>query len=70
MELMYQSTRDNKKEITASKAILQGLAEDGGLFMPVQIPTLDVTLDDLKDMSYQETAYAVMKQFLTDFYAM
>ena len=67
MELMYQSTRDGKQEVTASKAILQGLAEDGGLFMPVQIPTLDVSLEELKDMSYQETAYAVMKQFLTDF---
>lgn len=67
MELMYQSTRDGKQEVTASKAILQGLADDGGLFMPVQIPTLDVSLEKLKDMSYQETAYTVMKQFLTDF---
>ena len=35
--------------------------------MPVQIPKLDVTMEELKTMSYQETAYAVMKQFLTDF---
>ena len=53
--------------MTASEAILRGLAEDGGLFVPVEIPKLDVSLDELKDMSYQETAYAVMKQFLTDF---
>ena len=35
--------------------------------MPEQIPTLDVTMEELKNMTYQETAYAVMKQFLTDF---
>ena len=67
MELLYKSTRDSEKTVTASEAILKGLADDGGLFVPVSIPKLDVTLDELKDMSYQETAYAVMKQFLTDF---
>ena len=35
--------------------------------MPTELPKLDVTMDELKTMSYQETAYAVMKQFLTDF---
>ena len=67
MELLYKSTRNSKKTVTASEAILKGLADDGGLFVPVSIPKLDVTLDELKDMSYQETAYVVMKQFLTDF---
>lgn len=67
MELMYKSTRSEEYKVTASEAILKGLADDGGLFMPVQIPKLDVTLEALKDMSYQETAYVVMKQFLTDF---
>ena len=33
----------------------------------ISIPSLDVTIDELADMNYQETAYAVMKQFLTDF---
>lgn len=67
MELLYKSTRNSENTVTASEAILKGLADDGGLFVPVSIPKLDVTLDELKDMSYQETAYAVMKQFLTDF---
>ena len=35
--------------------------------MPTELPKLDVTMNELKTMSYQETAYAVMKQFLTDF---
>ena len=67
MNLLYKSTRNAEKTVTASEAILKGLADDGGLFVPVSIPKLDVTLNELKDMTYQETAYAVMKQFITDF---
>lgn len=67
MELLYNSTRNAAKKVTASEAILKGLADDGGLFVPAYIPKLDVTMDELKGMSYQETAFAVMKQFFTDF---
>ena len=67
MSLMYSSTRNKNEKATASEAILKGLATDGGLFVPDSIPVLDVTMDELAHMSYQETAYAVMKQFLTDF---
>ena len=67
MELMYSSTRNQNEKVTASQAILKGLANDGGLFVPDAIPTLDVSMEELAKMSYQETAYAVMKQFLTDF---
>ena len=67
MNLLYKSTRNSEKAVTASEAILKGLADDGGLFVPEYIPKLDVTMDELKSMTYQETAYAVMKQFLTDF---
>lgn len=67
MDLLYKSTRNNNVTVTASQAILKGLAEDGGLFVPEHIPALDGDMDTLAGMSYQETAYAVMKQFLTDF---
>jgi len=67
MGLTYQSTRGGEKEVTASMAILQGLAKDGGLFMPSCIPQLDVPLEKLASMTYQETAYEVMKLFLTDY---
>ena len=67
MNLLYKSTRNADKTVTASEAILKGLADDGGLFVPVAVPKLDVTMDELKSMSYQETAYEVMKKFLTDF---
>ncbi len=65
--LSYQSTRGGEKELTASMAILKGLAEDGGLYMPSEIPELEVSLEHLAGMSYQETAYEVMRLFLTDY---
>ncbi len=67
MDLLYSSTRNSEKKFTASQAILKGLADDGGLFVPESIPVLDVSIEELSKMSYQETAYAVMKKFLTDF---
>lgn len=67
MDLMYASTRDANVKVTASQAILKGLSDDGGLFVPERIPALDVSLRELAGMSYQETAYAVMKLFFTDF---
>lgn len=67
MNIRYKSTRNSASVVTASQAILKGLAEDGGLFVPEQIPKLSVSVDELKGMSYQETAYTVMKEFLTDF---
>jgi threonine synthase len=67
MDLLYKSTRSENETVTASKAILRGLAEDGGLYVPTSIPKLDKSLDEIAKMSYQETAYEVMKLFLTDF---
>ncbi len=66
MEVMYKSTRSDQT-VTASEAILKGLASDGGLFVPVTLPKLNASIDELKEMSYQEVAYTVMKEFLTDF---
>jgi len=66
-ELLYKSTRDSSLRITASKAILQGLSEDGGLFLPTYIPKLDISLKELSAMDYRGVAYEVMKLFLTDY---
>ena len=67
MEVIYSSTRNAAETATASQAILKGLAENGGLFVPNTIPALDVPLEDLAKMSYQEVAYEVMSRMLTDF---
>ena len=67
MNITYQSTRGGETGVTASQAVLKGLACDGGLFMPDRIPKLDVTPEELAGQTYQETAYQVMKLFLTDY---
>ena len=53
--------------MTASRAVLEGLACDGGLFVPEKLPALDVPMDRLAQMTYQELAYEVMSRFLTDY---
>ena len=67
MQVLYKSTRGKEQAVTASMAILKGLSEDGGLFVPERIPQLDVPMDKLAQMTYQETEYEVMSRFLTDF---
>ncbi|MCD8039333.1 MAG: threonine synthase [Lachnospiraceae bacterium] len=67
MNLLYRSTRSSAEAVTASQAILKGLADDGGLYVPESLPKLDKSLAELSEMTYQETAYEVMKLFLTDF---
>ena len=65
--LSYQSTRGGECGLTASQAILNGLAEDGGLYMPSMVPKLEIPMEKLAEMSYQETAYEVMRLLLTDY---
>ncbi len=67
MEILYHSTRTEGNPVTASKAILKGLADDGGLFVPEKIPALDKSLEELSHMTYGEVAYEVMKLYFTDF---
>ncbi len=67
MEILYHSTRSKGNPVKASEAILKGLSEDGGLYVPEKIPVLDKTLEELADMTYGQVAYEVMKLFLTDF---
>ena len=60
MEVLYNSTRSNGTKVKASEAILKGLSDDGGLFVPDHIPALDKSLKELAGMTYQEVAYEVM----------
>ena len=65
--MLYHSTRNKEKTVTASQAILKGLSDDGGLFVPESIPALDKSLVQLSQMTYKEVAYEILKLFLTDF---
>lgn len=66
-EVTYSSTRGEGVKLSASMAVLQGLASYGGLFVPDHIPALDKSLKELAEMDYQGLAYEVMKLFLTDY---
>lgn len=64
----YISTRGNGGITTAAGAIKKGLAGDGGLFMPENIPALKAgEIEKLAKMSYPERAAAVLSKFLSDY---
>lgn len=66
--MQYQSTRNRELSVSSAEAIKKGLSEEGGLFVPKEIPKL--TIDEivaLKDSSYRERAYEILKRYLTDF---
>jgi threonine synthase len=67
MNTLYKSTRVGESNIQASLAIIKGLASDGGLFVPNEIPRLDKPLEDLLNLEYKDIAYEIMKLYFTDF---
>ncbi len=62
--MLYKSTRGNKT-VLSSQAIVAGIAPDGGLYVPVSVPSLE--LSELLSKSYQELASYVLSLYLTDF---
>ena len=67
MNIMYRNTRGQGSEVTASQAILKGLADGGGLYVPTSYPKMDKSLVELASMDYKGVAYEVMKLFFTDY---
>lgn len=66
--MKYYSTRDKSNIVTAAQAIVQGLASDGGLFVPETIPTVPVfEIEQLCKMDYRERAVAIMSKYLDEF---
>jgi len=65
--LYYKSTRSEKERILSSEAIVNGIAGDGGLYVPESLPSIDLLFSKLLKMSYKELAYFIIRKFLTDF---
>ncbi len=66
--MYYTSTRNKKIRFRPAQAIAQGLARDGGLFVPEVLPRLPAkALESLCQMSYQQRAVYVMTPFLDEF---
>lgn len=67
MNIMFKSTRGDKNLVTASQAIVKGIADDGGLYVPETMPKMDFPLEAITEYNYQELAYQVLKLVLTDY---
>lgn len=68
--MLYESTRGQFEKVAAAEAIKMGIAPDGGLFVPDEIP--HISMEELKEMtglSYQERAAVILEKYLTDYSA-
>ena len=66
--MLYRSTRPSAERVSAAEAIKTGLASNGGLYMPEQLPVFDTdSLRALCGMSYEERAAEVLSRYLTDY---
>ena len=64
----YFSTRGASERVSSAEAILQGLASDGGLFVPNAFPQMTRSeIAALAPLSYEERAVAILRLFLTDY---
>ena len=67
--MKFQSTRDvTGEKLSAAQIIKQGLAADGGLFVPESLPTLtESEILALCEMDYPTRAAKILGKFLTDY---
>lgn len=63
----YVSTRGSINKKTAAQAVIKGISEDKGLYVPMQIPTLPFKLEEMVGKTYQEIAFKVILAFFTDY---
>lgn len=70
MQMKYKSTRGKAAEVSAAQAIVKGIAEDGGLFVPETIPAIsDVDFAAMVNEDYRTRAERIFAMYLTDFTA-
>ncbi|MBQ3610904.1 MAG: threonine synthase [Firmicutes bacterium] len=65
--IKYNSTRGSENIKTAAQAVIQGIAEDKGLYVPDAVPALPKTIEELAKMSYREIAFNIIGSFFTDY---
>lgn len=65
--MQLYSTNDRNNIVSFSDAVVKGIADDGGLFLPVSIPVLPQSFfKDIESLSFQDIAYTVAKELLKD----
>ncbi|MBR1443712.1 MAG: threonine synthase [Firmicutes bacterium] len=65
--IQFKSTRGDKNYVTASQAIVKGIAADGGLYVPDSVPVIDFPIEEITKYNYRELAYRVLRLILSDF---
>lgn len=65
--MRFISTRGGEENISSSQAIINGISKDGGLYVPLSFPNLFEKIKEKIDMTYEEVAFEVIKEFFTDF---
>lgn len=65
--MRFISTRGGEKDISPSQTVINGIAKDGGLYVPLSFPSLFEKIKEKIDMTYEEVAFEVIKEFFTDF---
>ena len=68
--MKYISTRNNQLNFSSEQVLNYGLAPDGGLFIPREIPKFSLSdIKNLKNASYHDIAYFVLNPFLKDLFS-
>ena len=68
INMQYKSTRNNNIKVSSAHAIMQGISNEGGLFVPENIPAMSI--DDIQNLagkSYTQIADIILTKYLTDF---
>lgn len=63
----FMSTRGGEKGISSSMAIINGIAKDGGLYVPDKFPKIYESLKSNTNINYENLAYEIISKFFTDF---
>ena len=58
--IKYKSTRGSINTKTAAQAVIKGIAEDKGLYVPETVPQPPVSIEELAEMPYKEVAYNII----------
>ena len=65
--ITYKSTRGSNNYKTAAQAVIQGIAEDKGLYVPDVIPALPMAIEDMIGMPYKQVAFEIIRTFFDDY---
>lgn len=64
--MKYFSTRNKSNLVSSKEAIIKGISDEGGLFVPESFPSLP-PLEELINLNYKELAHKILSLYFTDF---